>query len=164
MIRNIVFFLGAVTLAGLGAYAFRTPSRITHASIEASNEVPSNVAATAAASDPSFPYASTAVVPRPPPPASSPSEAGLMDQLRATVRQRQPQVILELARQIDRLYPDGSQAEERSLYIIDSLIALDRIPEMRDEARRHLAKWPDTEMAERITARTGVHPDPRPLH
>jgi hypothetical protein len=86
----------------------------------------------------------------------------MMDQLRSTLGKGTPQATLELARQLERIYPDGAQAEERSLYAIDALIALNRISEMRDEARRHLAKWPGTAVSERVEARTGVHPEIHP--
>ena len=86
----------------------------------------------------------------------------MMDQLRGTLGKGTPQATLELARQLERTYPDGAQAQERSLYAIDALIALNRISEMRDEARGHLAKWPGTAISERVEARTGVHPEIRP--
>ena len=92
----------------------------------------------------------------------SPSEAMMMDRLRATLGKGTPQATLDLARDIERSYPDGAQAQERSLYAIDALIALNRITEMRDEARRHLEKWPGTPTSARVMARTGVHPELRP--
>jgi hypothetical protein len=93
----------------------------------------------------------------------SQSEAALMAQLRATLGRGTPQATLDLARKLEKTYPDGAEAEERSLCTIDALIALNRIADMRDEARRHLAKWQGSPISARVEARTGVHPAPRPL-
>lgn len=92
----------------------------------------------------------------------TPSEPVIMDRLRATLGKGMPQTTLEVAGELERVYPEGAMAEERSLYIIDALIALNRIPQMRDAARRHLEKWPGTPTSVRVMARTGVHPELRP--
>ena len=165
MSRNIVFFCGAVVLAVFLGRALHTPERSARRRVAANDEIPSMTPVETPVPLVTAPSTSSAShsVGQPPNTDSSPGEAILTERLRESLRRSAPQVTLDLAREIDRQYPDGAQAEERSLYIIDALIALDKISEMRDEARRHLSRWPNSEMSTRVMARTGVHPEPRPL-
>jgi hypothetical protein len=159
MSRSIVLFSGAVVVPVLLVLALRTPERNAKRTETADNEIQS----TAPVETPTAPVTVPNTWPTSRSADSSPSEAVLTERLRATLGKSAPQAALDLAREIDRQYPDGVQAEERSLYIIDALIALDQISEMRDEARRHLSKWPNSEISMRVMARTGVHPEPKPL-
>ena len=162
MSRNLAIVLGAVALAVLAMLAMRAASpAATHGQPEPLS-IAATVGAVSALDSTSTSAAPGSVAPRPSPSTQVPSEAVMMEQLRGTLGRGTPQATLELARQLERTYPDGAQAQERSLYAIDALIALNRIGEMRDEARRHLAKWPGTAISERIEARTGVHPEINP--
>jgi len=166
MRRNLTIVLGVIALGVLAMLAGQAMRAASPAAARAEPETePLSVAATASMNALDSTNTSAAlgsVAPSPPPGAQVPSEAALMDQLRGTLGKGTPQATLELARQLERTYPDGAQAEERSLYAIDALIALNRISEMRDEARRHLAKWPGTVVSDRVEARTGVHPEIHP--
>lgn len=100
--------------------------------------------------------------PPPKPPTAPKSDAALMDALRASLTARDPATTLELAERHEFMYPDSPQGPERSLYAVDALIALNRIGKARDEAERHLKRWPKSPFAGRIESRTGVHPRPGP--
>ena len=165
MSRNLTVVLGAVALGVLAMLAMRA---VSPAAVRAESEPLSDVPVAATVSAVSAPDSTStsappgSAAPSPLPSTQLPSEVVMMDQLRSTLGKGTPQATLELARQLERIYPDGAQAEERSLYAIDAIIALNRISEMRDEARRHLAKWPGTAVSERVEARTGVHPEIHP--
>lgn len=166
MRRDLLLASGAVALAALGWFmwqAGRQPVEPAEATIDESHSrapleptaPPADVTDTAPATAASASSAGTVAA------TPLPSEAVMMDNLRATLGKGTPQATLDLARDLAHVYPDGSQAEERSLYAIDALIALNRITEMRDEARRHLEKWPGSPTSARVMARTGVHPELR---
>ena len=165
MSRNLNIALGALALGVMAVLVLRVASHpAAHAEPEPVSGAPVAAIASAvnAPDSTSTSAAPGSVAPSPLPSAQLPSEAVMMDQLRGTLGKGTPQATLELARQLERAYPEGAQAQERSLYAIDALIALDRISEMRDAARRHLAKWPGTAISERVEARTGVHPEIHP--
>jgi hypothetical protein len=124
------------------------------------NEATDSVAPAMSTSTQSIATAREEVLPAKP---ANTSEADMMAELRATLGKGTPQATLDLARTLEKTYPDGAEAEERSLYAIDALIALNRIADMRDEARRHLAKWSGSPLSARVQARTGVHPEAHPL-
>ena len=165
MSRKLTAALGAVALGVLAVFWMRAALRpAARAEPEPASSAPDATSGSVVSAPDSTHTSATLgnVMPIPVPGTQLPSEAVMMDQLRGTLGKGTPQATLELARQLERAYPDGAQAEERSLYAIDALIALDRIREMRDEARRHLAKWPATAISERVEARTGVHPEIHP--
>jgi hypothetical protein len=165
MSRSFAIGLGAVALGVLALLAMRAASPgAARAEPEPLSDAPvaATVSVVSAPDSMSTLAAPGSAAPNPVPSAQLPSEAVMMDQLRGTLGKGTPQATLELARQLEQTYPDGAQAQGRSLYAIDALIALNRISEMRDEARRHLAKWPGTAISERVEARTGVHPEIHP--
>ncbi|HXU63345.1 MAG TPA: hypothetical protein VN962_16720 [Polyangia bacterium] len=86
--------------------------------------------------------------PRRSPPATppGPTEAALMSQLRE-LGASDPARALALARDGNRRFAGGAGAAERSWTISKSLAALGRAAEARDEARRMVAQYPDTEWA-----------------
>lgn len=163
MTRKTLILAGiaAALVAAIGV--LRTPKKVT---VPAASEaqVQEAVSATVAPESPQTEEVVAAPVQEVAPVSSAavPTEAAMMDRLRATLNQGTPQVTLDMAREIQRAYPDGAQAEECSLYAIDALIALNRISDMREDARLHLRKWQNTPIAERVMARTGVHPEIRP--
>jgi len=161
MSRKLVIVIVALLATAVGVFLFRTPSR-SHAVEPVISDVVSRASEEAPLVGEVAPSPVTAASAPGQPPVTTPAESALMAELRATLGKGTPQATLDLGRKLERLYPDGVLAEERSLYVIDALIALDRIPDMRDEARRHLAKWPGTETSDRVMARTGVHPELRP--
>ena len=91
------------------------------------------------------------------------SETTLMTALRASA---DPATRLALAREGNQRYPAGPGASERTATIVSALVALDRVPEARTEARQFLEAHPGDPWAKSIESLTGVHavpvgPDPR---
>ena len=86
--------------------------------------------------------------PRPSPPAAAagPTEVALMAELRE-IGASDPARALALARDGNRRFARGAGAPERSWTICKSLAALGRASEARDEARRMVDQYPDTEWA-----------------
>lgn len=91
------------------------------------------------------------------------SETALMTALRAS---QDPATRLALAREGNQRYPAGPGASERTAALVSALVALDRVPEARAEARQFLEAHPGDPWAKSIESLTGVHavptgPDPR---
>lgn len=85
------------------------------------------------------------------------SETALMTALRAS---QDPATRLALAREGNQRFPAGPGASERTAAIVSALVALDRVPEARAEARQFLEAHPGDPWAKSIESLTGVHAVP----
>ena len=90
------------------------------------------------------------------PPGRAPTEADLMDRIRAS----DPATVVALARQARKLYPDGPAAEEREARKIDALVALDRIGPAHTDAMLFVQRYPSGPYSQHIMNLMGVHPRP----
>jgi len=85
------------------------------------------------------------------------SETAIMTALRAS---QDPATRLALARDGNQRFPAGPGASERTAAIVAALVALDRVPEARVEARQFLEAHPSDPWAKSIESLTGVHAIP----
>jgi len=104
--------------------------------------------------------------PRPAPAAAARPEAqlaesGKMERLRSIV-DADPRAALELSREVEREFPSGQMADERSFLTMRALVHLGRIAAARDEATAFFQhEHPEGSWAERVERLTGVHPHGR---
>jgi hypothetical protein len=94
-------------------------------------------------------------LPRPTPPAP-PSEAARMAHLR-DVKDSDPELAVELARDDGRQFPDDEGAPERASILIHALARLGRSSEARGEAEDMVNRYADTEWVREIERFTGAH-------
>jgi hypothetical protein len=90
--------------------------------------------------------------PRPAPP----SEASLMTRLR-DVKDADPALAVELAREGNRRFSEGEGAPERASVLIHALAAQGRSSEARGEAEDMVNRYPDSAWVREVEQFTGAH-------
>jgi hypothetical protein len=83
-------------------------------------------------------------------------EAPLMTRLRS-LRQRDPQAAIELARQGNERFPESADAPERSSILIHALASQGQEAEARGEAESVVNRYPDSPWIREIESFTGAH-------
>src|SRR5258708_1713864 len=152
MTRSLVAVMVVVLALGVGAWA-RT-SRDTCVRAVAGTDEGTRGAAMAIATPGAGPPA-TAIAPASLPP-DSPTEAALMERLRAA----DPATALAVVREGHKRYPDGAGAEERDARKIDALVQLDRIGEAHTDAMLFIQRHPSGPFSAHVMNLMGVHPRP----
>ena len=84
------------------------------------------------------------------------SESSLMTELRA-IKDQNPALAEQLARQGNELFPNSPDAPERTAILIHALSALARPMEARGEAEQMVNRFPDSAWVREIEAFTGAH-------
>jgi hypothetical protein len=87
---------------------------------------------------------------------SAPSEASLMARLR-DVKNTDPALAVDLAREGNRRFPEGTDAPERASILIHALATLQRPSEARGQAEDMVNRYPDTEWVREVERFTGAH-------
>jgi hypothetical protein len=91
------------------------------------------------------------------PSATSLDEVSLMTRLRG-IEDADPTQALELAREGNRRFPDGTDAAERAAIVVKSLARTGHISEARGEAETMVNRYPGTSWAREVEQHTGAHP------
>lgn len=95
---------------------------------------------------------------RPPAPAGPLTERQLMDRLRK-VKEADPALAIELAREGRRRFGESADAPEREAILIHALVAVDRASEARGEAEDMVNRYPvDSPWVRDVERFTGAHP------
>jgi hypothetical protein len=154
--------LALLLVVGAGVYFWYTlPRPHSLARSAAAASAPSNdVPPLARASVPNSATASSRNVP-PPQPERALDEVTLMTQLRGLVGTH-PEQALTLARRGDTLFPDSSDAAERSWSAVKSLTELRRFHEAQAEARLMLERYPGTPWTDDAERHTLIYPLDQP--
>jgi hypothetical protein len=95
-------------------------------------------------------------------PVIGPSAKGQTDEPASMARLRwlketDPALSLELAREANRSFPDSADASERASIVIHALASLGRASEARGEAEEMVNHYPDSEWVREIERFTGAH-------
>jgi hypothetical protein len=98
-----------------------------------------------------------APAPASPPRAVAPlDEASLMARLRR-IKDEDPALAVELAREGNRRFPESAGAPERASILIHALASLDRASEARGEAEDMVNRYPDSAWVREVERFTGAH-------
>jgi hypothetical protein len=76
------------------------------------------------------------------------------------LRGSDPAVVVRLAREIARKYPNGQRVDERDSRVVDALLALGQVQEAHYRAQLFVQHHPDSPFARHVVDLMGVHPRP----
>ncbi len=79
-----------------------------------------------------------------------------MARLRA-IKDQEPAVAVELAREGNRRFPDSADAPERTSILIHALAAVDKRSEARGEAEAMVNHYPDSTWVREVESFSGAH-------